>query len=139
MARQMPRHGAIRARARHAPGVMNKAEERYAREQLAPAKAAGVIRDWRFEPLKLRIGDKCFYTPDFLVVTAEGFIELHEFKGHWEDDARVKIKAAASLYPWFTFIAITRARKVKPPAVQKVAPEVFVFETIRAHHSEVTT
>ncbi len=31
-------------------------------------------------------------------------------KGHWEDDARVKIKVAAEMYP-FRFVAITSSRK----------------------------
>jgi hypothetical protein len=36
---------------------------------------------------------------------------MREVKGHWEEDARVKIKVAASIYP-FRFIAVTaRARK----------------------------
>ena len=37
-----------------------------------------------------------------------GVLELHECKGFWRDDARVKIKVAASLYP-FKFIAVTAA------------------------------
>lgn len=36
-------------------------------------------------------------------------MELHEVKGHWEDDARVKIKVAAEQHPWFRFLAV-RAR-----------------------------
>jgi hypothetical protein len=28
---------------------------------------------------------------------ADGQLQAHEVKGHWEDDARVKIKVAASL------------------------------------------
>ena len=31
---------------------------------------------------------------------------LHEVKGHWEDDARVKIKVAATQHPWFRFLAV---------------------------------
>lgn len=113
------------ARARHIPGVMNRTEACYARERLAILELDGKIQGWLFEPMKLRLGDKCFYTPDFMVVNAEGEIEFHEVKGHWEDDARVKIKAAASRFPWFLFIAI------------KVCKAGFEFETIRAHHSEV--
>lgn len=40
---------------------------------------------------------------------ADGSMELHEVKGHWQDDARVKIKVASSLYP-FRFQAV----RVKP-------------------------
>jgi hypothetical protein len=38
-------------------------------------------------------------------------LEMHEVKGFWQDDARVKIKVAASIYP-FRFVAVTaRAKK----------------------------
>ena len=38
-------------------------------------------------------------------------MELHEVKGHWQDDARVKIKVAAEQYP-FRFVAVkARAKK----------------------------
>jgi hypothetical protein len=34
---------------------------------------------------------------------------MHEVKGFWQDDARVKIKVAASIYP-FKFIAVKKAK-----------------------------
>lgn len=91
------------------PGEMNKTERRYA-EKLEAQLRAGEIRWWRFEAFKLRLADTTFYTPDFGVMTAEGFIECHEVKGFWEDAARVKIKVAAEQYP-FRFIAVTEQRK----------------------------
>lgn len=36
---------------------------------------------------------------------ANGEMEAHEVKGFWTDDARVKIKVAASLFP-FKFVAV---------------------------------
>ena len=49
--------------------------------------------------------------PDFAVLPADGVLEIHEVKGFWQDDARVKIKVAASLYP-FRFVAMkARAKK----------------------------
>ncbi len=112
MTRQGTRRQPGRAQARHVPGVMNQGEARYASEYLQPMLLGGKILEWKFEPVKLRIGDKCFYSPDFLVITAKREIEMHEFKGHWEDDARVKIKAAAALFWWAKFVAITRFRNV---------------------------
>lgn len=110
---------AARARVHH-PGVMNATERRYA-AHLQALKDAGVILDFAFEPLKLRLGPdwKTAYTPDFLVVRADAVMELHEVKGHWEDDARVKVKVAARLHP-FVFVAVTRkkgawVREVFPP------------------------
>jgi hypothetical protein len=92
-----------RPRPRHTPGKMNKTEEKYA-AYLELRKRSGEIIRWVFEPFKLRLADNTFYHPDFMVVTAEQ-IEIHEYKGHWEDDARVKIKVAAELFPEFQFIA----------------------------------
>jgi len=89
---------------------MNKLEQDYAATVLEPMKQAGLIQGYEFERLKLRLADKTFYTPDFLVVRDECF-EIHEVKGHWEDDARVKIKVAAEMFPWFLFKAIRRAPK----------------------------
>ena len=67
---------------------------------LAQARTPHPGRTYRTE------GMNQFYTPDFLVILADGRIELHEVKGHWEDDARVKIKVAAAQKPWFTFVAV---------------------------------
>jgi hypothetical protein len=99
-------------RGKHQAGSMNKLETRYA-QHLELRRMVGEIRRWTFEPMKLRIAVRTFYTPDFLVVLADGMLELHEVKGHWEDDARVKIKAAARLFPEIQFVAITRPRKLK--------------------------
>ena len=89
-------------------GAMNKTEARYA-QRLEAMKHAGEIAWYRFEGLKLRLADKTFYTPDFAVMLADGVMECHEVKGHWQDDARVKIKLAADQYP-FRFVAIRAAR-----------------------------
>lgn len=96
-------------RERREPGRMNKTEARYRDQVLEPAKASGEIVDYRFEALKLRLADLTFYTPDFLVIRPD-FMELVEIKGHWEDDARVKIKVAAEQYPCFKFTAMKPAK-----------------------------
>lgn len=77
---------------------MNGTESKYA-SRLEILRRAGEIRSWAFEQVKIRLADKTFYTPDFLVVTNDGTIEFHETKGFWEDDARVKIKVAAEVFP----------------------------------------
>jgi len=92
------------------PGVMNRTEAAYAR-WLDSRQAEGQIAWHKFEGIKLRLADNTFYSPDFLVLCADGALEVHEVKGFWQDDARVKIKVAASLFP-FGFIAVTaRAQK----------------------------
>lgn len=91
-------------------GERNKTEAAYEKE-LELQKQAGLIVWYRFEGVKLRLADNTFYTPDFAVMTANGLMEMREIKGFWEDDARVKIKVAAEMYP-FRFIAIKpRAKK----------------------------
>lgn len=91
-------------------GRMNKTEAAYDR-YLAGLQASGAILWRKFEGLKLRLADSTFYTPDFAVMRADGLMELHEVKGFWTDDARVKIKVAAELYP-FRFLAVkARAKK----------------------------
>lgn len=91
-------------------GQMNQTEQAYA-DRLKLLQHAGQIAWFKFEGLKLRLADNTFYTPDFAVMLADGTLECHEVKGHWQDDARAKIKIAADLYP-FRFIAVkVRARK----------------------------
>ena len=80
-------------RARHEPGRMNGLEKKYA-AHLELRRATGEIRDWKFEPLKLKLAPATFWTPDFAVKMPDGTVQLHETKGHWEDDARVKTKWA---------------------------------------------
>lgn len=92
----------------HKSGEMNKTEAAYA-AYLDGLKKDGAIADYRFEAVKLRLADKTFYTPDFMVLMPDFSFEMHEVKGFWEDDARVKIKVAATQFP-FKFVA---AKKTK--------------------------
>jgi len=99
-----------KARTRHEPGKMNNTEAKYEREVLLPNRP-GLYLSWRFESIKFRLADKTFYTPDFVVVRSDGTIEAHEVKGFWEDDARVKIKVFAEMYPEFLVVAATYRNK----------------------------
>lgn len=151
-------------RSRHKPGQMNNTEFEYSKK-LELMKQAGEIVDYSFECTRLKIGNDCWYTPDFRVLRLvssnlklKGYnldrkewedlkvgslvhkdyekviiqedacqiIEFHEVKGtirkkrtvgklgdqlnlpieltvtkpFIEDDALVKIKAAAELHPY---------------------------------------
>jgi len=99
-----------RGRSRPTPGVMNKLEQAYALE-LDGYKAADAIVEWWYEPIKLRLAKRTWYTPDFMVQHADGTLEFVEVKGRWEDDARVKIKVAAEKYWPFFMTAIQKASK----------------------------
>lgn len=90
-------------------GSMNKTEAAYG-QHLAQLQAAGEVAWFKFEGLKFRLADNTFYTPDFAVMRADGALEAHEVKGHWQDDARVKIKVAADLYP-VRFLAVKAQSK----------------------------
>ena len=85
-------------------GERNKTEAAY-ESALRDAHTLGDILWYKFEGVKLRLADNTFYTPDFAVIAKDGVLECHEVKGFWADDARVKIKVAADLYP-FRFKAV---------------------------------
>lgn len=94
---------------------MNHTEEKYSRH-LQDRLMVGEIRWWGYETWKFRLADKTWYTPDFIVVTNDLKIEAHEVKAlwntgkpGWQEDARVKIKAAAEIHP-VKFIAVTLTR-----------------------------
>ena len=81
-------------------GEMNKTEAAYARH-LEALKFTGDVLDFWFEEMKFKVGTPaCWYTPDFVVQMKSGVLEIHEVKGHWEDDALVKTKAVALRYPY---------------------------------------
>jgi hypothetical protein len=94
-------------------GEMNKTEARYATE-LETRRQVGDIAWWKFEALKFRLADNTFFSPDFIVMLADGTLEAHEVKGKTTkttkagvkydapfalEDARAKIKIAAELFP----------------------------------------
>lgn len=104
------RGGAMLALGRLKTGAMNKTEAAYA-AVLREREIAGDVLWFKFEGLKLRLADNTFYTPDFVVMRGDMSLEVHEVKGFWTDDARVKIKVAADIYP-FRFAAV-KARSKK--------------------------
>lgn len=95
----------------HTPGKKNKLEEKY-EEHLKALLYSGEILDYKFESIKLKVGTNIsWYTPDFMVINKDEFVEFHEVKGYWLDDAKKAIKAAALLYPGFVFKAYTERSK----------------------------
>ena len=92
----------MRGRGRHKPGEMNGTERKMS-EHLEGMKHRGEIIDYRFESVTLKLAKDTRYTPDFMVMMPDGEIQFWEVKGFWHDDARVKIKVAAALFP-FLFV-----------------------------------
>ena len=103
----MPRKRAIMNRATiPIPAAMNKLETDYA-VHLTLRHRDGEIRGYVYEGVKLRLADRTWYTPDFLVWMADGSLELHEVKGGFiRDDAMVKFKCTAELFPMFRFVMV---------------------------------
>jgi hypothetical protein len=71
------------------------------------------------QKVTLSIANGCRYTVDFVVVhehasslVSNSFVELHayEVKGFMRDDAAVKLKVAASLYPWIKFHLVSKRK-----------------------------
>ena len=84
---------------------MNKTEARYAAEFLAPQKHGLLIKDWGFERLRIYLGNRTWYWPDFDVVELNDSLTLVEVKGAYvREDAWIKLKIAASMYPHFNVV-----------------------------------
>jgi hypothetical protein len=89
------------------PRGMNLWERGY----LAHLKAREDVDRAEFEGLRIKLAPGSWYKPDFFVLLRCGRIELHEVKGRWREAARVRIKVAARLHPYWTFIAVRRLRQ----------------------------
>lgn len=87
------------------PAEGNKLEQAFGL-RLFSMRQRGEIRDYAYEAVKLRLAKSCFYTPDFVVWENDQSVTMYETKGFWRDDARVKIKVAARLFPMLHFIAV---------------------------------
>ncbi len=71
--------------------------------------------------IKLQLAEKCWYLPDFNYISPLGTLVFIEIKGGFErDDAIVKLKTAARLFPQFTFI---KAKYVKGQWTETVMPK----------------
>lgn len=97
-----------RALGRLPTGTLNKTETAYA-QHLELRKRDGDVLWVKFEGIKLRLADNTFLTPDFAVMRGNGQIELHDVKGFMTDDANVKMKVAADIYP-FQFFIVRKAK-----------------------------
>lgn len=95
---------------RRTAGEMNKTEAAFAAEVLGPLLTAGAITAWWFDDFTFRLAKDCRYTPDFVVMMADGLLKVYEVKGHMEEDALVKIKMFAQTFP-FDVSAVFRVPK----------------------------
>jgi len=98
----------LRAKPKAKRGGPSKAEKRYA-DLLEARRVSGQIKAWKAQPCGLRLAAKTFYHPDFLVVLNDGRCEFHEVKGWMRDDANVKLKVAAEMFPFWVFRLVDSA------------------------------
>lgn len=77
---------------------MNKTEKARAVE-LEALRRAGQIAEWWYEQWTFKLADDCRYTPDFVIQDLNGSLRAEETKGFWRDDAKVKVRLFASLFP----------------------------------------
>jgi hypothetical protein len=93
-------------------GEMNKAEEAYS-WVLERRKNAGEVAWYKFEAITLKLADNTRYTVDFFVMLINGELEAHEVKvkAIFQDDAKVKIKVAAAMFPFRFILAFAQTKK----------------------------
>lgn len=109
----MNHHRRINALGRLRTGEKNKTEAAYG-DHLEQRRLTGDVIWFRFEGIKLRLADNTFLTVDYPVMLANGQLEMHDVKGSlgiYMDDAKVKMKVAAEMYPFVFRIAVPRPKK----------------------------
>lgn len=63
------------------------------------------------QSLTLRLANGCRYTPDEITFCPKTQKTCaYEIKGFARDDAVVKLKVAASIFPWITFFLVTKTK-----------------------------
>ena len=74
---------------------------------------AGKVQWWKFEGIKLMLAKNTSLTVDFAILPETDILTLIDVKGSKAmvtDDARVKMKLAAELYPFVFKLAYPRAK-----------------------------
>jgi hypothetical protein len=92
----------MQAKGRLPKGEMNATETKYA-GHLDELRLAGEVLWWKFEAITLTLAPKTTLTVDFSVMLADGSFEMHDVKGAkaiYTDDAKVKMKVAAQMFPF---------------------------------------
>lgn len=92
------------------PG-MNNTEAEYA-GMLEARRLRGEVVWWKYEAITLKLADGTRYTPDFAVMLADGTFEIHETKGGFiREDGWLKVKVAASMFPFRFFLCQKQSKK----------------------------
>jgi hypothetical protein len=87
---------------------MNKTERAYS-VLLDEEKRQGLVIDWKFHPMRVRLADNTFYEVDFLVLHADMKLAIHETKGGFvTQHGQMKIKLCAEVLPYFRMVKATK-------------------------------
>jgi hypothetical protein len=100
---------------------MNKLEEAFLEQLRAIHKGAKIY----VQAFAIRLANGCVYWPDFVVIVeaSDGLCRsiVYEVKGPvMRDDAAVKLKVAASLFPHLHFILASRASRTSPWELEEI-------------------
>ncbi|CAN7305362.1 hypothetical protein LJR296_001435 [Cupriavidus necator] len=88
--------------------TMNKTERAYS-ELLEEERRRGLVIDWKFHPMRVRLADNTFYEVDFLVLHADMTLAIHETKGGFvTSHGQMKIKLCAEVLPYFRMVKATK-------------------------------
>jgi hypothetical protein len=77
------------------------------------------IVEWRFHPMKFRLGKGSSYQPDFctwptFTIETDVRLSFYEVKGSWlaknARDSRTRLQVAAYMHQWFNWYAVTRTK-----------------------------
>lgn len=60
--------------------------------------------------ITLKLGHDCRFTADFVTIDKNGHIQAREVKGFMRDDALVKLKVAARMFPFLEFIVVRKTK-----------------------------
>jgi hypothetical protein len=91
----------------------------FATSELEARRIAGLLSEWRYHPMRFRIGHNVTYTPDFVAVCRvndlrSADLAFYEVKGSWASknarDSRTRLQVAAYMYRWFNWYAVTRGK-----------------------------
>lgn len=88
---------------------LNKTERAYL-GYIETLKKVGQFQWIGVQSTTFKLADDCRYTPDFITLELDGKVTAREVKGFFRDDAKVKIKVAARMFPWVQFVLV---RKIK--------------------------
>ena len=113
-----PQKPTAKARLRQKAGDgLNKTERAF----LGHLKGLWPVGEVRSQDITLRLANGVRYTPDFVAVAPGDYFHAYEVKGFMRDDAAVKLKVAATAYPWISFHLVTK-RKGGGWDIQAVLP-----------------